>query len=72
MSAQNVDVANSPDSAYTILINFRLANVNRLIFAQLNINLIWNKFESLKEIVSTNVDILLTCETKLYSSFPRA
>ena len=71
MSAKNIDVTDSPDSANTILKNLRLKNVNRLICAQLNINSIRNKFESLKEIVSTNVDILLICETKLDSSFPR-
>ena len=72
ISAKNIDVTDSPDSANIILKNLRLKNVNRLICAQLNINSITNKFESLKEIVSTNVDILLICETKLDSSFPRA
>ena len=72
MSAKNIDVTDSPDSANTILKNLRLKNVNRLICAQLNINSIRNKFESLKEIISTNVDILLICEMKLDSSFPRA
>ena len=57
MSAKNIDVTYSSDSANTILKNLRLANVNRLICAQLNISLIRNKFESLKEIVSTNVDL---------------
>ena len=71
MSTQNIDVTDSPDSANTILKNLRLANVNRLICAQLNINSIRNKFESLKEIVSTNVDILLICETKLDLLFPK-
>ena len=42
------------------------------IRVQLNIVSIRNKFESLREIVSTNVDILLICDTKLDSSFPRA
>ena len=68
---KNIDVTDSPDSANTILKNLRLENVNRLVCAQLNINSIRNKFESLKEIVSTNVDILLIWETKLDSSFPR-
>ena len=72
MSAKYIDVTDSRDSANKILKNLRLANVNRLICAQLNINSIRNKFESLKEIVSTNVDILLICETKLDLSFPRA
>ena len=70
MSAKNIDVTDSPDSANTILKNVRLKNVNRLICAQLNINSIRNKFESLKEIVSTNVDILLICEATLDSPFP--
>ena len=72
MSAKYIDVTDSRDSANKILKNLRLANVNRLICAQLNINSIRNKFESLKEIISTNVDILLICEMKLDSSFPRA
>ena len=50
MSTENVDVANSPDSANTVLKNLRLANVKRLICAQLKINSIRNKFESLKEV----------------------
>ena len=69
MSAENVDVADSSGSANTILKNLCLADVNHLICAQLNINSIRNKFESLKEIVSTNVGILSICETKLDSSF---
>ena len=38
MSAKNVDVTDSHDSANTILKNLRFENVNRLTFAQLNIN----------------------------------
>ena len=73
MSAKNIDVTDSPDSANTILKNLHLKNFNRLICAQLNINSIRNEFESLKEIVSTSVDILLhICEMKLDLSFPRA
>ena len=51
MSAENVDVADTPEPANTILKNLRLANVNRLICAQLKINSVRNKFESLKGIV---------------------
>ena len=51
MSAENVDVADTPEPANTILKNLRLANVNRLICAQLKINSVRNKFESLKDIV---------------------
>ena len=72
ISAKNIDVTESPDSANTILKNLRLENVDCLICAQLNINSIRNRFESMKEILSTNVDISLICEMKLDSSFPRA
>ena len=50
----------------------RQKNSNRLIFAQLNINAIKNKFDSLVELVEENVDILLILETKVDSSFPTA
>ena len=65
MSAENIDVTDSPDSANTILKTLFLGNVNRLICAQWNINSTRNKFESLREIVSTKVDVLMICETKL-------
>ena len=50
----------------------RQKNSNRLIFAQLNINAIKNKFDLLVELVKENVDILLISETKTDSSFPTA
>ena len=56
MSEENVDV-DSSDSANTSLKNLRLANVNHLICAQLNINSNGIKIESLKETLSTNVGI---------------
>ena len=56
MSEENVDV-DSSDSANTSLKNLRLANVNHLICAQLNINSNGIKVESLKETLSTNVGI---------------
>ena len=48
----------------------RLKNVNRLICAQLNINSIRNKFNSLVDIINNNIDILMISETKLDPSFP--
>ena len=71
MSAKNFNVSDSLDSAKTILKGVRLANVNRLICAQLKINSIRNTFESLKEFVNTKFDILLICETKLDLAFPK-
>ena len=65
----------STESAQTgdpkeILKNLRLKNVNRLICAQLNINSLRNKFESLINIINNNIDILMISETKLDISFP--
>ena len=45
-------------------------NINRLILAQLNINSLRNKFNSLEYIISKNIDELLISETKIDSSFP--
>ena len=42
----------------------RQKNFNQLIFAQLNMNAIKNKFDSLVELVKEVVDILLISETK--------
>ena len=52
--------------------NIRRKNINRLIFAQLNINSLRNKFESLQHIINKNTDVLLISETKIDSSFPSA
>ena len=52
--------------------NIRRRNINRLIFAQLNINSLRNKFESLQHMIHKNIDVLLISETKIDSSFPSA
>ena len=52
--------------------NIRRRNINRLIFAQLNINSLRNKFESLQHMINKNIDVLLISETKIDSSFPSA
>ena len=52
--------------------NIRSKNPNRLIIAQLNINSLRYKFDSLVEILPSNIDILLISETKIDSSFPTA
>ena len=48
----------------------RKRNINRLIIRQLNINSLGNKFESLVQQVTGNIDILMVSETKLDNSFP--
>lgn len=57
-------------SPLIILKNTKLANVNRLVIAHLNVNSLRNKFESLKLLVKGNIDILVISETKLDESFP--
>ena len=44
--------------------------MNKIILAQLNINLIRNKFDFLAQQVKGNIDILMISETKLDESFP--
>ena len=50
--------------------NLKLRNLNRLIFGQININSIRNKFELLFSLVSNNIDVLLISETKIDNTFP--
>ena len=57
---------------YSNIEKIRSKNPNRLIIAQLNINSLRYKFDSLVEILRSNVDILLISETKIDSSFPTA
>ena len=44
--------------------DLRCKNFRKIIFAQININSIHNKFGLLRESVAENVDILLISETK--------
>ena len=50
----------------------RLKNPNRLIIAQLSINSLSNKFDSLVRMLHNSPYILLICETNIDSSFPTA
>ena len=52
--------------------NIHRKNISRVIFAQLNINSLQNKFESLLDIINKNIDVLSISETKIGSSFPSA
>ena len=52
--------------------NTRLKNPNRFIIAQLNINSLRKKFDSLVRMLHNSLDILLISETKIDSSFPTA
>ena len=57
---------------YSNLENIKSKNPHRLITAQLNINSLRYKFDSLVEILHSNVDMLLILGTKIDSSFPTA
>ena len=46
-------------------------NLNRLIFAYLNINPIRNNFEFLAKDLTSNVDLLMISERKIDNSFPK-
>ena len=50
----------------------REENLNRIIFAQININSVRNKFQFLASKIISNVDAWLVSETKLDHSFPTA
>ena len=58
--------------SYSNIENIRSKNPNRLIIAQLNINSLRNIFDSLVEILHSNLDILSISETNTDSSFPTA
>ena len=48
----------------------RKDNLNKLIFAHLNLNSIPNKFELLSGQIKGNIDVLMISETKIDDSFP--
>ena len=50
----------------------RKMNLNKLVVAHLNINLIRNTFEALIQNVSGKVDFLIISEAKIGESFPKS
>ena len=44
--------------------------MHKIVVGQININFVRNKFDSLMATVAENIDILLTTETKIDSTFP--
>ena len=50
--------------------NLRIQNRSGLIISYLNVNSIRNKIESLRILISDNVDILIIAETKIDRTFP--
>ena len=58
--------------AKTLISEYRTKNKDKVVLATLNINSLRNKFTSLMELVSGNIDILVIEETKIDSTFPEA
>ena len=58
------------NSAYDVLREIRVKNVNKVVIGTLNINSFASKFEQLREIIGRTIDILTIQETKLDPSFP--
>ena len=56
----------------TLISEYRAKNKDKVVLATLNINSLRNKFSSLMELVSGNIDILVIEETKIDSTFPEA
>ena len=53
-----------------MLKSLRCDNLNKLVFAHVNINSIRNKLQLLSEQVRSNLDVLMVFETKIDDSFP--
>lgn len=67
-----IDNSTNKDTDFlTILVKLRLKNMNRIIFAHININSIRNKFHLLTSDINNKIDILMISETKLDNSFPK-
>ena len=71
VSVYSEDFSNvSHSDAQQVLKNIGKSNVNKLIFAQLNINSLRNKFDMVSGLIKGYVDVFMISETKLDDSFP--
>ena len=67
---QNIAEEDCTKDAKTLISDYRAKNCDKVIIATLNLNSLPNKFSSLAEIISNNIDILVIEETKIDESFP--
>ena len=67
--AFNTHFISAKDCSRT-LNEIRINNVGNIVIAHLNINSLRNKFYSLVQLISNNIDILVIGETKLDNTFP--
>ena len=59
-----------PDDFRNCIKNIRNYNMNKLIFAHLNVNWLISKFDLLSKQIKSPIKILMISETKLDNSFP--
>ena len=65
------DVTNvSHSDEQQVLKDIRKSNINKLVFGQLNINSLRNKFDMLSELIKGFVNFFMISKTKLNDSFP--
>ena len=69
-TSNELNEGNTDENFKSELTKIRSNNVNKLIFAHININSIRNKFNLMTDSVKDNIDILMISETKLYDSVP--
>ena len=68
---ESSDLSKTKDNCLNVLTSLRKENVDRLIFAHLNINSIRNKFDNPSQLIRGKIDVLLISETKIDDSFPK-
>ena len=67
----NKSIQNNENEFFGEKLKFlRIANLNRIIIAQININFIRNKFDALISGIRGNADIFMISEIKVDDSFP--
>ena len=78
LSKSNLNPSATPFNAHFLdsegstnkLNQLRVQNIGNIIIAHLNINSLRNKFDSLVQMITGNVDVLVIGETKLDATFP--
>ena len=59
---ENLSEQSETEDTFTFIKRYRSKNNDKVILANLNLNLIPNRFFSLKEIISNNIDLLVIHE----------
>ena len=71
VSIYGEDISNvSHSDEQQVLKDIRKSNINKLVFGQLNINSLRNKFDMLSELIKGFVNFFMISKTKLNDSFP--